>query len=185
MYLSPAAIGREVFDNTLEQLLGLHSLCQGSLPCARLVPSLVWWGKIPIGSRVRFMDAVPATEIGEDQYFDRGVLAELASRNYPLPNFISLPRNETVIGRPCGITIMPGTGARWKEPDFETWAEYAPDLRGKSFIGINPTGPRVYHRSRKNGAEQRASGHFGLEPNSRSRSILMKIHTGNWRNYSG
>ena len=145
MYLSPAAIGREVFDNTLEQLLGLHSPCQ---EISSLCPACALFGMVgkdAVGSRVRFMDAVPATEIGEDQYFDRGVLAELASPKLSASEFYLVPPERNGDRAALWNYDYAGTWGRdGRTPDFETWAEYRPRLAGRKFYWHQPNRDPVY-----------------------------------------
>lgn len=71
-YLSPACITREVYHNTLQDILGAHCACKeagNACPACRLFGTVN--GRLQIASRLRFSDAYVEKKRGKDaDYYD-------------------------------------------------------------------------------------------------------------------
>lgn len=135
-YLSPAAIGREVFHNTLTKIVGSYKPCLKlkELCCACSLFGIAGKGEAA-ASRVRFADArvIDKKENSDHYYHGIRILKELASPKLSATEFY-LEKN-------------PGHADTWNYDYAINWRshkngipEYKPRIRGRKFYWHQPHG---------------------------------------------
>ena len=71
LYLSPACITREVYQNTMKDLLGIHEPCKDK---KHMCPACALFGMVrgnqAVASRIRFSDAVAEKKMEPEKYYD-------------------------------------------------------------------------------------------------------------------
>jgi CRISPR-associated protein (TIGR03986 family) len=127
VYLSPAAIGREVFSNRLKDLIGTYSPCEDPdalCPACRLFGLVS--GKGAAASRVRFSDALMQETGDARELYDEPVfLPELAS---PKPS-----ATEFYLNRPKADLWNYDYAITWKGNTPKTVPGYLATIRGRKF----------------------------------------------------
>lgn len=136
-YLSPAAIGREVFYNKLTDVIGDYKPCQS---LAQLCPVCALFGiagKESAASRVRFTDTFVTGKRGklEEYYRDVRILKELAGPKLSATEFYlkKNPDNADLWNYDYSFkweTKIENNKKRKYEKDFE---HYKPQIRGRKF----------------------------------------------------
>ena len=146
-YLSPACITREVYQNTMQNILGPHCACKDAdkaCPACRLFGAVN--GRLQIASRLRFSDAyVEKKEENNANYYDKPLtLLELSSPKLSSTEiYLQRPKDKQVLnwtydyyvtlGRDNSTSVkahMPQISGRkfyWHSPETVDWVRSIQD----------------------------------------------------------
>lgn len=140
-YLSPAAIGREVFYNRIYNLINDYVPCESSkklCPACALFGFVSDKGKDAVSGRVRFSDANLTPDFdGKDNFFSPRVIPELAS---PKPSatefYLKKPQEEADLWNYDYAGSWPRRNGELTNGEFNPIPikKYKPEIRGRKFF---------------------------------------------------
>lgn len=176
-YLSPAAIGREVFHNRLKDLIGSYTPCE---KIARLCPGCVLFGLAgkdeAAVSRVRFGDATPV-DGSAPRFLKPMIPPELAS---PKPSatefYLTRGEKQHLTVDACNVWNYDYAGkwGRWAN-EFHDRRDYIPEIRGRKFYWHGSGQIRNLEKNPLLG-EEISDRHVKIRPLDKGNVFRFKVH---------